>query len=169
MDHSDEPTPGDLPEEELSSMYEGLMGSEYYRYVEPLAGIVRGKRVAGSRGGTSGYSLAFAGGSWFVAYLVGERLAWQTGPGDVPPEVLGKIDSAEAGDASEPLDVDLPYAGQACDIASEVARCHGQPVVGLAYGEDTFNLCFPKGMELEAMIVPDRDGRPALRVFWEQW
>jgi hypothetical protein len=36
----------------------------------------------------------------------------------------------------------------------------------LAHGEDSFNLCFPGGMELETMVVPDGEGRPALRVFW---
>jgi hypothetical protein len=50
-----------------------------------------------------------------------------------------------------------------------VAKAHGRAVTGISVGERCFNFCFPDGWELDTMIVPDRSGRAALRVFFEQW
>ena len=81
---------------------------------------------------------------------------------------------------------DRSWAG-VCEVRAEVAKVHGQSIEGLAFGESTFNFCFPAGRELEAVIgTPRTAGRPCLtpesmecqlvtstfladRVFWEQW
>lgn len=89
--------------------------------------------------------------------------------GDLTDGEFDALVGALQGDAAAPLDVDLPYADETCDLDEEIAHAHGQAITGLAYGADCFNFCFPRGMELETWLVPARDGRKALRVFWEQW
>jgi len=101
--------------------------------------------------------------------LDGSLLRYEVGSGTIPGEILAKIDSDKAGDGTHPISVDLPYADEMCHIDVEASKCKGMPVVGLAYGTDCFNFCFPERRELETMIIPADDGRPALRVFWEQW
>jgi hypothetical protein len=79
------------------------------------------------------------------------------------------LSSPDYGDGSAPLPDDLPYASEYCDIAAEVAKAHGQTIESLAIGASSFNLTFPDGHELDTRIVKASDGKPALRVFWEQW
>lgn len=170
MNHDDQP----LREEEeltpeLAEMAEGILQSEYARYVREIEPAVRDKEVASSQAGHSGFLLFFSDGTWAASFLEGEQLAYRTGSGTPPAEVVGALSSGESGDASEPLSIDYPYAAESCSIGEEVANCHGQPVVGLAYGAGRFNFCFPEGWELQTMIVSGPDGRTALRVFWEQW
>jgi hypothetical protein len=38
-------------------------------------------------------------------------------------------------------------------------------ITGIAYGENSFNICFPEGMELETMVFKNSDGKFALIVF----
>jgi len=79
------------------------------------------------------------------------------------------MDLANFGDGRGPFPVDYPYANQVYDLGGEVAHCVGQSISAVAVGETCFNLCFPDGHELDSMILRDGQGRPALRVFWEQW
>ncbi|HSK75922.1 MAG TPA: hypothetical protein VLQ45_05655 [Thermoanaerobaculia bacterium] len=170
MKHDEEPV---REEEELSpelaEMAEGILQSDYVRYVREMQPEILDKEVASSQAGSSGFLLFFSDGTWVASYLEGERLAYQLGSGTPSAEVVRALSSSAYGDGSEPLPIDHPYAEEPCSIAEQVASCHGQRVVGLAFGSDCFNFCFPEGWELETMIVPDEDGRTALRVFWEQW
>lgn len=155
--------------DEVNQKVEQIRASDYCRYVQGLAPFVRGKIVQQGRAGTSGFILRFTDGSWVASYLEKAELRYEIGRTAIPEEVLAMINSPTTGDGAEPLSVDLPYAGEPCNIAKEVSRCEGKQVVGLAYGADCFNFCFPQRRELETMILPANDGRPALRVFWEQW
>lgn len=170
MKHAEEPV---REEEELTpelaERAEGILQSEYARYIREMEPAIRDKEVASSQAGSSGFLLFFSDGTWVAAYLEGERLAYQLGSGTPSAEGVRALSSSAYGDGSEPLPVDYPYAEEPCSIAEQVANCHGLPVVGLAYGADCFNFCFPEGWELETMIVSDQDGHTALRVFWEQW
>jgi hypothetical protein len=170
MKHDEEPV---REEEELTpelaERAEGILQSEYARYIREMQPEILGKEVASSLAGSSGFLLFFSDGTWAASYLEGERLAYQLGSGTPPAEVIRALSSSEYGHASEPLAIDRPYAEEPCSIAEQVASCHGQPVVGLAFGADCFNFCFPEGWELDTMIVSDPEGRTALRVFWEQW
>lgn len=170
MKHDEKPVheEKELPPE-LAEMTKRVLRSDYARYIQEMKPAIRNKVVASSLAGSSGFLLFFSEGTWVASYLEGERLAYRLGSETPPAEVVGALSSSEYGDASEPLSIDRPYAEEPCSIAEEVASCHGQPVVGLSYGSDCFNFCFPGGWELQTMIVPDQDGRTALRVFWEQW
>jgi hypothetical protein len=125
--------------------------------------------VTSSLAGTSGFILSFGDGSWAASYLEGHTLRYAVGAGEPPKAIMAQLNSREFGNASEPLLVDLPYADEACNITREVAKSHGKTVTGIAFGEACFNFCFPDGLELNTNIVPDWNGRMALRVFFEQW
>lgn len=169
MRHDEKPLPSDLPEEELAKELEQLQSSDYVAYCRTLLPRVQGKAVADSQSGTSGFLLHFTDGSWVASYLDAGRLLYELGEGAPPPSVIARLNDAAYGDASQPLAEDLPYSGEPCDNAAEVAMSHGKLVRTLAFGSDCFNFCFPDGMELETMIVPGDQGKPALRIFWEQW
>ena len=103
-------------------------------------------------------------------FLDGSVLRWRHGAEPMDAEIAASMRSPDAADGSEPLvGVDAPYARERCDIAGEVAKAQGKSVEGLSIGETCFNLCFPGGRELDARIFLASDGRPLLRVFWEQW
>jgi hypothetical protein len=168
MDHDEKPQPADAPHPESLGAIRRIMGSGYYEDLQALAASVQGKVVATSRAGGSGFLLSFSDGSWVVSFLEG-ILRYEVGEGEPPEVALDRLNSPACGDARQPLAVDLPYSNEPCDIAAEVAKSHGRPVTGLAFGERCFNFCFPGGWELDTMIVPDPSGRTALRVFFEQW
>ena len=168
MAHKDKPKAVDLPQE-LGERLKALEVSDYFAYVEPLVDQVEGRIVAASQAGSSGFVLRFNDGRWVVPHLSGRRLLFQAGSGEPPSNLDTLLNSDDSGDANAPLAVDVPYAAEPCDIAAEVAKCHGLPVETLAVGENSFNFCFPGNMELQTMVVTDDKGRVALRVFWEQW
>jgi hypothetical protein len=167
MKHHEKPERGEHPE--ALAALKRIQGSTYYEYVQPLVSAVRGKIVTGSLAGTSGFLLSFGDGSWAASYLEGHTLQYALGTGNPPPEITARLNSPEFGDASKPLQIDVPYAHESCNIASEVAKSHGQRVIGIAFGEECFNFCFPDGLELDTTIRQDCNGRKALRVFFEQW
>jgi hypothetical protein len=154
---------------ELAAQVEALMASEYRQLVAPLAPKVVGRRVTDSHAGHSGFILFLDDGTWVASFLEERRLKWQTGAGQPSGEVLSLLCSPEYGDARAPIPQDIPYASQYCDIAAEVAKAHGETIATLAFGRDTFNYVFPDGHELDTRVVTTSDGKPALRVWWEQW
>jgi hypothetical protein len=169
MRHDEKPQQADATHPDSREAIGRILGSSYYRSLQELASAVHGKTVAGSRAGTSGFLLFFGDGSWVASYLAEDYLRYEMGEGEPPQGVLDRLESAACGDARQPLGNGLPYGNEPCDIAAEVAKSQGQTITGLAYGERCFNFCFPDGWELDTMIVPDRSGRTALRVFFEQW
>jgi hypothetical protein len=97
------------------------------------------------------------------------QLCWKVGKGELIKDMVGLINSEEYGNGAQPLNVDLPYADEMCDIQSEISKANGKEISGLTIGEKSFNFCFPGGLELDTMIVPTSDQKFALRIFWEQW
>lgn len=170
MTRHDEPPreAGELPPEVLAAI-ERIRSSEYTKYVEELRPLVKGKTVIDSTGGKSGFVLFLDDGSWVEAFLLDGFLRWVAGTGQPGNQQCQLLNSPACGDRKPTLKADLPYAKETCDIQSEVAKAHGAKITGVGAGEDSFNFHFPKGLELDAMIVPGADGKPSLRVFWEQW
>jgi hypothetical protein len=166
--HDERPQHGDLPEAEMNRALARVSGS-YGQHVHALLNDIHGKVVDRTSVGRSGYCLEFKDGSWVICYLSSAVLEWRTGPGAPSAVDRALMDSPHAGDGRGPLPVEHPYADEVCDLEAEVARAAGQPVTGVAVGETSFNLCFPDGRELDATVLSDPDGRPVLRVFWEQW
>jgi hypothetical protein len=169
MKHTDRPQNApEVPPEALEAMRRiqaSGYGEEVRRFVEPL----RGKVVESSRAGPGGFLVQFVDGTWAAAFVRGRRLRGEAGAGQVPSSLLDALEGRECGDPGAPVGSAVPYGEEGCDIAREVSNCHGQAVTGVAIGEDTFNLCFPAGMELDASIARDASGRAVLRVYWEQW
>ena len=166
--HDRPPQHGALTPDELK-LVEEQRQAPYAQYVRDLLPAVRDKVVEGSRAGRSGYLLRFRDGTWSAFFVAEGQLRWRVGSIGPDADVLTLLDSPEAGDGRPPLTIDYPYADQECDITAEVAKSHGQPVTGIAIGSNVFNLVFPGDRELDAVLVPDKDGVLALRVFWEQW
>ena len=168
-EHDDAPRyGGDLADSELQETVGGIVGSDYWNYIQRLRPAVEGKLVRSSEAGTSGFLLRFEDETWVVTFLLSDYLVYMVGVGQPAEDVRQKMNAGGAADGAAPLTVDLPYAGEACDLAAELARCHGQAIEGFAIGAGTFNFCFPGGYELETMLLPTEHGS-ALRVFWEQW
>jgi hypothetical protein len=146
-----------------------MRSSSYFQEIAPLYDLVVGRRVVDSEAGHSGFLLTLSDGRYVLCYLGAGKLRWDRGL--CTPIAAGRamMHSPHYGDGRPPLASDAMYANQVCDIAGEVAKSHGQVIEGLAYGEHTFNFCFPNGRELSTTIGTAQDGKPALRVFWEQW
>jgi hypothetical protein len=166
--HEERPEKGDLPPDVLKAL-EDLQGSDYHSYVRALAPLVSGRTVTGSSGGNSGFIVELDDGSYVVSYLNDGGLRWKHGADEPSAADFSLIASPRFGDATEPLPVDRPYAGERCDIPREVAKAHGHKIETLSIGRNCFNLAFDDNHELDTMIVTTSDGRVALRVFWEQW
>jgi len=143
--------------------------SEYYQRIQQLSFLVKGKIVADSIVGNSGFILILDDNSSVVSFLDDDKLFYKYIENEVSQKDRDLIYSNHYGDGKSPLNIDIPYANQICDLASEIANAHNQPITGLSIGENAFNFCFPNGKELETMIVPDKDRKITLRVFWEQW
>jgi hypothetical protein len=170
MRHDEKPqNANNLSEQEFQNMLSKVMNSPYSKYVKEKTQGIEGKTVISSLSGCSGYILLFKDDSYLVCYLKVDKLDLAWGSGKVENSFMEIINSFQFGDASKPLSVDLPYGNEPCDLSNEVNKTHGQTVTGIAIGERTFNICFAEGMELDAMIVPDLNGKDSLRVFWEQW
>src|SRR5512132_444919 len=149
--HDKKPTRGTMSPAELQSVTERLEFS-YSSHVRALASRAKDRRVAETDAGRSGYLLRFADGSGVVVLVAGARLDWKWLDGPLEPSDLSLLHQPGTGDARVSRPADGPYASQLCDLPAEVARCIGQPVTGVAIGEDTFNLCFPEDRELDAML-----------------
>lgn len=159
---------GELTEEQIR-LIEQIMESPYAKHIQELREHIDGKVVSSSVAGRSGYMLEFEDGYFLICFLSENIMDWRVGHGKPSSSDLNLINQEHAGDGYAPLSVDVIYADEHCDITSEVAKSHDQPITGIAIGQNSFNLCFPGGRELGSMLVPDSCGKLALRVFWEQW
>jgi len=170
MSHDSPPQPGGLPSQDLEAALAAIR-SEYTAAVRALGDELRGKVVAGSAGGHSGYVLRFTDGSWVAVWLnpTQSRMDFATGRGEPTDESLAHLSDAVVPDASRPLDVDRPYAHQSNDIAAEAAKSEAKSVVGVSIGERALSIRFPEGRELEGSVFQNAAGVYCLRVFWEQW
>ena len=153
----------------LAAKIKELKESSYASYVTALKENIIGKTVIDALTGTSGFILIFTDKTWVAAFLEETQLRWQTGSGDGYNTLNHLINSPEYGNGFNPIPIDKMYANQKCDIQAEVAHSIGQKITGLAIGANCFNFCFPDGLELNTTIVPTSEGKPALRVFWEQF
>jgi hypothetical protein len=169
MEHHKEPHKDKELPKELLSLVEKVMHSPYVSAIQKQVNEIKGRVVESTVGGTSGYLLTLRDGSFVIIHLSGDKMDIHSGRGTPREEEMALINSKDCGDASGPLAVNLPYADESCSISHEVSQCRGMAIEGVSLGENTFNLCFPEGWELDASIVPDPKGKKALRVFWEQW
>jgi len=169
MKHSEKPqTAAEMPAD-FAKQLAALKSSPYYAETRALVPHVRGKTVHETDAGHSGYIVRFDDNTYVVVFLRDGFLRWTVGTGVPTMEHSNLVRSPSEPNLSGPTAADRPYASEANDIRSEVAKCRGKKAEGLSYGEDTFNLTFPGGMELEAMLLPSAGGVKGLRVYWEQW
>jgi hypothetical protein len=170
MSHGSAPLAASAPDEAVMAAMRKV-DTGYASRVRQLGEQLRGKVVVDSVGGHSGYLLRFNDGKWVAIWLdqLSSRMDFSLGEGDFPPSVTALLSNPAIPDASSPLDVDRPYAGEFNDIEGEARRIHGKPIVGVAIGERDFSLRFPDGLELEGTVFPNAAGHFTLRVFWEQW
>lgn len=158
---------------ELEAMLTAKIGeiqeSPYFSYALSLTDKVKGKAINHTVAGTSGFILHFSDSSWVAAYLEKAELRWRLGNNDSYKELSDLINSSEYGNGYNPLNVDVMYANEKCNIPAQLKNSHGKTVTGLSVGANCFNFCFPDGNELNTTIVPTSEGKVALRVFWEQF
>ena len=167
--HYEKPEISDMSESEFADIIERLTSSDYHRYVSELIRLTKGKVVESSLSGNSGFQLNFTDNSWVVCYLETEQLLWKFGENEFPEEYLVLINNESYGDGENELLENLPYSDEKCFLDQEIAKSYGKEITTIAIGERNFSFCFPKGMELSAMLFPDNKGKIALRVFWERW
>lgn len=166
--HNEKPEYAELTAEDRQRL-ESITQSNYFASLQSMCATIVGRTVAHSQAGGSGFILFFRDGSYAISYLQDGYLKCHIGSGEPTESESTLINSPDYGDGSSAVSEDLPYADEGCDISTEILQAHGEPVMGLAIGEKTFNFCFPAGKELETMLVSDRNNKLALRVFWEQW
>jgi hypothetical protein len=169
MSHDDPPETAPEVPTQLLEFLKAIQSSPYVAHCQQLTPYVAGRVVVGTEAGTSGFALLLDDGSWVISALEQSEWRWRRGDGAIPESELALISSSEYGDASEPLSDGSPYGDRACDLASEVAKCVGQSIEQLAFGERAFDFCFPGGRELDVRVCLDKRGRLAYRVYWEQW
>ena len=170
MPRHDEPPQRPLePSPDLLHRVEELKKSPYYQYVKSLEGHVVGRTVKRTDAGSSGFILYLDNGTWVAAYLEKNEIRWKVGDDSAADAVKGLLNSPLYGNASSPLEEDVPYADEPCDFAAEVAHARGKMITTLSYGDGTFNFCFPDGRELDVNLRRDRNGRQGYRVYWEQF
>ena len=130
--HDTAPSQGHLSDEEVAQAAHGILDSSYAASIRSLGEQLGGKVVADSTGGHSGYLLRFEDGGWVAVWLDPSltQMTHSTGTGEPPLRVISFLSNPEVADGSEPLDVDLPYANEANDIAAEARRTHGKAVEG---------------------------------------
>lgn len=146
-----------------------IKDSQYYKDLNPLNEFVSGQTVKESIVGNSGFILVLANDTWASAFRDGNLVGSTFGKSEPTDEIIGLINNQSYGNASDPISQDTIYAEQFCDIPKEVTKSHGKRIEGLSYGESSFNYAFESGFELDVKLVDDKDGKPAFRVFWEQW
>jgi len=156
-------------EEMLKEKIRKLQESPYQQYILPLKDKVLGKTVVKTTAGTSGFIIIFSDNTWVISYLKNSQLDWQFGQDELKDNLHELINSKIYGNGYEPLSIDRMYANEICNIEKEIANAQGKKIQGIAIGENCFNFCFPKKMELNTTISPTTTGKYALRVFWEQY
>ena len=156
-------------EEMLKEKIRELQESPYRQYILPLKVKVLGKTVTRTIAGTSGFILNFPDNTWVAVYLENLHLAWQFGQDELQDSLHELINSNQYGNGYKQLPENRMYASEICDIEKEIGNAHRKKIVGISIGENCFNFCFPKKMELNTTIVTTTEGQSALRVFWEQF
>ena len=168
--HSEKPCQAIDENPNVTAALSAITSSSYYEETKALLPHVQGRRVVETDAGHSGYVLYFDDGTSLIAFVRDDKLRWLVTKGAASVDQRALISNANVADVSSPLKLDAPYADQRNSIASAVNHARGQVVETLAYGDDTYNVVFPGGMELDAWLLPSGDGqRCGLRVFWEQW
>jgi hypothetical protein len=158
-------TEEDIPEDLLQN----ILNSEYTKGLDSLRAHITGHNVVGSTVGNAGFILNLDNNTWASAYRVEDKILSDFGSGAIPAASMNNINSAEFGDGTVSILDDAPYAHLPNDIKTEVAKSHGKLLEGLSIGDNTFNFAFAEGMELEFQLCTSKEGKPAIRVFWEQW
>lgn len=156
---------GDIVEEQVQE----IMNSDYYTSLNALRDHVVGHKVVSSIVGNAGFVLLLDNDTWAAAYRADDSVLSDHGVGAVPVESLKIINSAHFGDASVSTSSNKIYARETNDVGSEVKKSHGAMITGLSRGARTFNFTFTGGKELDFQLCNDNTGKPAIRVFWEQW
>ncbi|MFC1884971.1 hypothetical protein ACFL2O_09385 [Thermodesulfobacteriota bacterium] len=167
--HDKSPQEEKNPDFDAENLINNIKNSPYYKNLQPLSEFVANQVVVNSETGNSGFILFLSNNTWAAAYRDGSCVGSSFGQGVPSADINNLINSSGFGDASESIDKSVPYASQDCDIQEEVKKSHNKKITGLAYGENSFNFAFEEGRELDVMLVDDKDGKPAFRVFWEQW
>jgi hypothetical protein len=159
----------DPPREVLEALHR-IQASDYFASIAPLQELVVGRHITAASAGHSGFLLILDEEVWVICYLQASALRWAGGrlAEGISGEYVEAMCSPEYGDGREPLASGF-FAEGTCDIPAALEKAKGQVIEGLSFGENTFNFRFSGGRELETIIGPTRDGKLALRVFWEQW
>jgi hypothetical protein len=97
------------------------------------------------------------------------QLRWKIGNEESYHSLDALINSQDYGNGYNPIPTNKMYSNEICDIKSEAAHSIGKQITGLSIGANCFNFCFPNNIELNTTIVPTVEGKPTLRVFWEQF
>ena len=167
--HDQKPGKSDNQESEMQAMLEKIKQTDYYINLQEVQRFVAGKKVLNSSAGNAGFILYLLDDSWAAAYREGDTIGSSFGNGQPATQIQALISSKKYGDASEPVPDNIIYANEYVNIELEVKKCHGVTINGLAFGFNTFNYTFENGRELDFKLVNDKNGVPAVRVFWEQW
>ncbi len=158
-------TEGQISEDVIQS----IMNSDYRKNLDSLKVHIEGHKVVNSIIGNAGFILNLENNTWASAYRVDNSILSDFGNGVIPEKSMNNINSTKFGDASISIIDDKPYSNEPNDIKKEVKKSHGKVIEGLAIGDNTVNFAFADGMELDFQLCNDKEGKPAIRVFWEQW
>jgi hypothetical protein len=170
MRHDEPPQVGKgMEPEALKKKMEAILKSPYRQHVIEIQQHVVGRAVTKTEAGTSGFILYLDNGKWVLAYLSENEFTWKVGDGVLSEADKKLMKSAMFGDASAPLQEDVPHANERCDFGAEVSKAKGKRITGISVGERCFNFCFEGGRELDVTLRRDRSGKSAYRVYWEQW
>ena len=150
-------------------LFEKLVNSDYANGLKLLSAHVSGHKVVNSIVGNAGFILRLDNNSWASAYRKDSSILSDFGTGEISTEFINKIKSEEFGDASDFINEDRPYANNKNDIKSEIKKSYGNVLDGLSIGDRTFNFSFEDGHELDFHLCNDKNNKPSIRVFWEQW
>jgi hypothetical protein len=146
-----------------------LINSDYAKGLDSLKIHVKGHRVISSTVGNAGFILYLDNNSWASSFRVEDQISFQYGNGTISEQNISKVNSAKFGDASESITDNKPYSNEANNMKVEVMKSHGKMIEGLSIGDNTFNFAFENGMELDFQLCNDKNNKPSIRVFWEQW
>ena len=167
MDHDSKPQITNLSQESLDEMKQ-ITHSPYFDHIKKLGHLIKGKVVASSSAGHSGYLLRFEDSTWLLCWFNGENLDWETGDYLLTANKLSLMDNPNFLKPDKGKTKPHPYSNEEIHIQAETKKAHGQKVTGVSIGSNCFSVCFPKNKELEAHIL-SKDGKSFLSVFWEQW
>ena len=146
-----------------------LVNTDYTKHLDSLKIHVQGHKAISSIVGNAGFILNLENNSWASAFRIDSTIFSEFGNGTIPQENLNKINSTKFGDETDFLNEDKPYSKDKNDINDEIKKCYGKTIEGLAIGDNTFNFAFKNGMELDFQLCNDKNNKPSIRVFWEQW